>query len=98
MRKIYLPIAAALAIGLGSGAATVANADSAAGPEDKSIEYYRAYGDHYGGHVYVAPTYAYREHYYGYPPAYAFDDRYHRHYHRRPLFGLHLPFVGLHLG
>jgi hypothetical protein len=102
---IYLPIAAALAMGLTAVAPTTANADGAA-PEDNPMRYMR--DGYYGGSVYVAPTYrphAYRE-YYGYPdrpyyyrsgPAYSFDDRYHRRYHR-PLFGLQLPFVGLHLG
>jgi hypothetical protein len=95
MRKIYLPIAAVLAIGLGSGVATVANADSASAPEDKSIEYFRTYDGPYATGVYVAPTY--RPYYYRSGPVYSYDHRYHRHYHR-PLFGLHLPFVGLHLG
>jgi hypothetical protein len=103
MRTIHLPIAAALALGLVSAAPITANADGAA-PEDNPMRHMR-YDDHYRGSVYVAPTYrpyAYRG-YYGYPyyyrsgPAYAFDDRYHRRYHR-PLFGLQLPFVGLHLG
>jgi hypothetical protein len=93
---IYLPIAAALAIGLTSAAPTTANAESL------SMENYMRHDGYYAGSVYVAPTYAYRE-YYGYPyyyrsrPAYVYDDRYHRPYHR-PLFGLQLPFVGLHLG
>jgi hypothetical protein len=97
MRKIYIPIAAALALGLSFAAPTTANADGAA-PEDNPMSHMR-YDDHYGGNVYVAPTYrpyADRE-YYGHPNYYRSDDRYHRRYHR-PLFGLQLPFVGLHLG
>jgi hypothetical protein len=100
MRMIYLPIAAALALGLSSAAPITANADGAA-PEDNPMRHMR-YDDYYGGSVYVAPTYrphAYREHYPYYHrsgPAYTFDDRYHRHH--RPLIGLQLPFVGLHLG
>ena len=99
MRMIYLPMAAALAIGLTAAAPTTASADSAAFPEDNRMQHMR--DSYYGGNVYVAPTYrtyTYRDHY-GYPhrPYYYRSDRYHRHYHR-PLFGLQLPFVGLHLG
>lgn len=106
MRMIYLPIAAALAIGLSTAAPTTANADGAA-PEDNPMRHMR-YDDHPGVSDYVAPTYrtyAYRE-YYGHPyrpyyyrsgPVYSFDDRYH-HRHYRPLFGLHVPFVGLEIG
>ena len=96
MRMIYLPIAAALAIGLTAAAPTTANAESLA-MENDPMRHMR-YDDYYGDRGYVAPTYrpyAYRE-YYGYPDR-PYDDRYHRHYHR-PLFRLHLPFVGLHLG
>jgi hypothetical protein len=58
---IYLPMAAALAIGLTSATPTVAG-DNAAAPEDNPMLHMR--DNYYGGSVYVAPTY--RPYAYGY--------------------------------
>jgi hypothetical protein len=103
MRMIYLPMAAALALGLTT--ATMA-ADNAAAPEDNPMEHMRD-NTYYGGSVYVAPTvrpyaysyaYPHRPYYYRSGPVYSYyGDPYYRRYDRS-LLGLHLPFFGLHIG